>query len=241
MRNAALPTVSPRYLAGTLYGDAAPALEPLEVAGWPHLTDEEHTTRYFAPDGRRCVTFHPEQQEIVAPGLYSLWHVWARPCVHAPLAWAAQFTSDTPTEIIAAFTTALATDPPDHEPTTPRYLAAPADPGLALEPLIAAGWQKSHCLSQRIVTAPDGQAAAHYRPGRTISDAKRELDCGAAWLIWAQADNDVQMMWRALFTHATPTHLVAAFLTALADPTGLPRDLGTIPARLRAHLTITPA
>ena len=110
MRNAALPTVSPRYLAGTLYGDAAPALEPLEVAGWPHLTDEEHTTRYFAPDGRRCVTFHPEQQEIVAPGLYSLWRAWARPCAHAPLTWAAQFTSDTPTEIIAAFTTALATD-----------------------------------------------------------------------------------------------------------------------------------
>ena len=238
---AALPRVSPRYLAGTLYGDATPGLQPLEQAGWLHLTDEKCTTRYFAPDGRRCVTFHPEQQELVAPGLHSLWRAWSRPCPHAPLTWAAQFTSDTPTEVIGAFTTALATDPgPEVDrPHTPRNIQPP-DPGPALEPLTAAGWESANTLHQRGYTSPDGQAAAHYRRHAAVTDAQAELDRGAAWLIWAQADNEAPMAWRATFTAATPPHLIAAFLTALTDPTGLPRDPTAIPARLRTQLTITP-
>ncbi|WP_269853939.1 hypothetical protein [Streptomyces sp. RPT161] len=63
----------PRYLAGNHGYYGTPGLAPLEEAGWLHLSDELGTSRYFAADGRRCVTFRPDEQQLLDCALHPLW------------------------------------------------------------------------------------------------------------------------------------------------------------------------
>ncbi|MCQ6246165.1 SPDY domain-containing protein [Streptomyces malaysiensis] len=101
-----LPKVSPRYLAGPRSGDASEALAPLDVAGWPKYCDERFTVHRFAPDGRRCVIYHAEERPCISPRQRAMWRAWARRANGSPMAWMAHWTTSTPPEIIAAFTTA---------------------------------------------------------------------------------------------------------------------------------------
>ncbi|MDF2257684.1 DUF317 domain-containing protein [Streptantibioticus ferralitis] len=235
---ASLPKVTPRYLAGNHGCYGTPGLAPLEEAGWPHLADELGTSRYFAADGRRCVTFRPDEQHLLECALHPLWEAWARPDGLRSPAWIAQFTTDTPPEIIGGFTAALAADHTTPQ-GTPHYLTSPGEHEHALHPLAAAGWQPAHRAEQWGFRAPDRQAEAHYRPAHERRHPFEELRCGPVWIIAAQPRTSPFALWRATLTSATPAHLIAAFLTALAEPTGLPRDPDDLPDTLRDHLTLT--
>lgn len=114
-------------------------------------------------------------------------------------AWYASFGARTPVEIIAAFTDAL-TDP------TPAA-DAPGDPYGALR---QAGW--SRYFDDGLVS-PDKKAYVE-RPG-TPADP-------GAWFVTVTLGMH-QKVWQARFGAHTPPHLLAAFTTALADPSPVPR------------------
>jgi hypothetical protein len=235
---ASLPKASPRYLAGNHGCYGTPGLAPLEEAGWSHLEDELGTSRYFTADQSRCVTFRPVEQQVLDCAVHPLWEAWARPSGLCTPAWVAQFTAHTPPEIIAGFTAALATDHHTHE-RQPHYLAGPGEHEHALHPLVQAGWQPVHREEQWALRAPDRQAEAHCRPAHQRRHPYEELRRAPVWLIRAQPRTSPFPLWKATFTSTTPAHLIAAFLTALSEPAGLPRDPHDLPDTLRDHITLT--
>ncbi|WP_418896325.1 DUF317 domain-containing protein [Streptomyces cupreus] len=60
----------------------------------------------------------------------------------------------------------------------------------------------------------------------------------ARWLATARLDYDAPAQWAASFDDTTPTSILAAFTTALADPN--PVDRYELPRGAEAYLTLTP-
>ncbi|WP_435058200.1 DUF317 domain-containing protein [Streptomyces sp. bgisy060] len=109
-------------------------------------------------------------------------------------AWYASFGARTPVELIAAVTDALTKPPPD--------ASAPSDP---YEPLRQDGWSE---YGVQGLVSPD-ESAYVERLGT--------LDAPGAWFVTVTLGFG-QKVWEARFGAHTPSHLVAAFTTALADP-----------------------
>lgn len=126
---------------------------------------------------------------------------------------------------------------------TPRALAGPGEPATALEVLRAAGWQlHDDDLANAHAWSPDALVYVGFLPegdtGRPqhIDDADggATADYAAAdaaptprvlWQVRAyRQPNAARPVWTASFTDDTPAELIAAFLTATADPAGLTRD-----------------
>ncbi|WP_413115458.1 DUF317 domain-containing protein [Streptomyces sp. CY1] len=124
--------------------------------------------------------------------------------------WYASFGARTPVELIAATTDALT------DPAPPA--GAPSDP---LEPLRQSGW--SPAAAGNGLVSPDGTAYLQ-RLG--------SADEPGAWFVTATLAPD-RPVWQARFGAHSPARLVAAFTTALADPTPVPRiDSGrSLPTR----------
>ncbi|MEU0844032.1 DUF317 domain-containing protein [Streptomyces sp. NPDC005962] len=113
-------------------------------------------------------------------------------------AWYASFGARTPVEAIAGFLDDL-TDP------TPGG-STEADP---YEPLLQANWSPAR-IQKRLVS-PFGTACV------------RRLDGAGSGPWFVTALNDARPVWQAVFAEHTPTRLIAAFTTALADPSPVPR------------------
>ena len=135
-------------------------------------------------------------------------------------------------------------DPDGLVQVTPRVLAGPGEPGTALAVLREAGWQvgddelaNAHAWSpdalvyvgflpegdtgrQQHIDDADGGATADYAADAGAAPTPRVL-----WQVRAyRHPNTPSPVWTAAFTDDTPAELVAAFLAAAADPTGVTRD-----------------
>ncbi|MGW0647011.1 DUF317 domain-containing protein, partial [Streptomyces badius] len=146
--------VSPMYLAGT-GGTGDPSFEP--VAHWPHryLDDGPCQLVITSPDDRIRIGWYGDD--------FELWKITAAEEATSSTRWTATFNHNTPPEIVAGLTTALARDyaEADVYDGNGRFLANPsiywAD---AVRPLTDAGWTRNGGATSGTVeiVAPDGQA-----------------------------------------------------------------------------------
>lgn len=165
-----------------------------------------------------------------------MWKVAAHHDPFGPPDWLATFDSNTPTELVTAFTSALATsyaEDPDTVLTGPRR---PAEEGF--RPLEGAGWKRGSWRLTTLFTAPDGLAGLAYRGG--ILDRHAELRGDQdRWLLWGGQDG-YSSRWYATFTSAVPVDLIAATTARLADPSPALRYEVEIPQRNRSAARTRP-
>lgn len=148
----------------------------------------------------------------------------------------ATFDTPTPTELVTAFTTALASS----YTKGPDAFLSGVDHRIdeALRPLTRAGWQRTDTWAATTCTAPDQLAGLTY--SRRLPDAQAELHSDThRWLLWGGKDG-YHSRWYATFTSRTPIHLIAATTARLADPTPVLRYAPEVPSRNRGTAHITP-
>ncbi|MEW1551621.1 DUF317 domain-containing protein [Streptomyces tsukubensis] len=222
--------VSPVYLAGSTYtGD--PALQPLLDAGFNRLDDDLANIYLSSPDQRIRVGWLPEGEDD------ALWRITGHEQPFAPPRWLATFDHYTPVEVVAAFTTALAEDHAHSNNTSVHgHLGgAKAEPLL---PLAEAGWRVDHGPHLSVSQPPDRLALVTRINGRL--DHHEEIsDQRSKWTVSGGASG-YSSEWLGTFTTNTPTHLITATMTRLADPAPVARYKDHLPERNRAASRITP-
>ncbi|MFI1953155.1 DUF317 domain-containing protein [Streptomyces xinghaiensis] len=218
--------VTPRYLAGSLGADDEPSLQPFVNLNWPrhHIDDDLGKDVFVSPDGRLRIGFFGDD--------YILWNIAAYEDPFGPRRWAATFNQNTPPEIVAAFTTALARD---YEGGNDRFLARPPVRwGKQTQPLTEAGWTRDWGaeIGTVEIIAPDKQAGI-------LIDVRCQDPDDEQCLLWSGPPG-----WgtraEATFTPRTPEHLIAATAAAMADPAPLVRYDRSIPRGLRDLVQLTP-
>ncbi|WP_371602255.1 DUF317 domain-containing protein [Streptomyces sp. NBC_01220] len=220
--------VSPMYLAGSNgTGDAGFA----PVAHWPHHYLDEGPCQLLvaSPDQRIRVGWFGDD--------FELWKISAATEAASATRWTATFNHVTPAEIVAGLTTALAHDyaEADAYDSNGRFLANPsiywAD---AVRPLTDAGWIRGVPAEPGTIeiVAPDGQAGA-------VIDRRSYGPDDEAVTLWAGPQG-----WgtraEAVFTALTPTHLIAAAATVMAESAPVIRERHQIDRRLEHLVTLTP-
>ncbi|MEU6015052.1 DUF317 domain-containing protein [Streptomyces sp. NPDC047515] len=221
--------VTPLYLAGsTTVGD--PAMQPLLDHGFMAHSDELANVYVSSPDQHVRLGFLPEGPDN------TLWKVAAHSDPFGPPDWLTTFDSNTPTELVTAFTTALATSyakDPDAALTSPRR---PAEEGF--RPLEEAGWKRGSWQLTTLFTAPDELAGLTYRGG--VLDRHAELRGDQdRWLLWGGRDG-FSSRWYATFTSSVPVDLITATTARLADPSPVLRYELEVPERNRGAARIRP-
>lgn len=214
--------VTPRYLAGSS-GVGDPGFDP--VANWPHhhLDDGPCQLLVTSPDHRIRIGWFGDD--------YDLWKITVSEDAASAPRWTATFNQNTPPEIVAGLTTALSHDWANG---SDRFLAPPSPYWSdSIEPLLAAGWTREPSASLRPeVVAPDGLAGARiHRLAHKPNDIAATLWSGPkGWGTRAEA----------VFTTATPSHLIAATAAAMADPTPVIRERWAIRQRMEDLVQLTP-
>ncbi|MFD7550576.1 DUF317 domain-containing protein [Streptomyces sp. NPDC059816] len=222
--------VSPVYLAGSSYtGD--PALRPLLEAGFTMVNDDLANAYLASSDQKVQVGWLPEGEDGC------LWRITGHERPFTPPRWLATFDHYTPVEVVAAFTTALAEDDArgNHASVHGRPGGSKADPFLAL---MEAGWRVTHGPYVSSSQPPDRLALVSYSHGR-MNHFDEINDQRSRWTIGGGASG-YSSEWLDTFTTNTPTHLITATMSRLADPTPVARYKVSLPERNRGAARITP-
>ncbi|MFE3389518.1 DUF317 domain-containing protein [Streptomyces anulatus] len=186
----------PRHLAGP--GDARHVTHGLAAAGWN--TDSDPLSAEIvlrSPDLRHSLQFDPQS----ATGAW--WRLRAEPFADGP-AWYAEFGELVPAEVLAALTDAL--------------ISAPSQPADPWAPVTSAGWHRD---SESTARSPDSMCRIELRQLNEFQDLP-------SWHIETsepRGEFSGPRIWHAYLDERTPPHLVAPFLTALADPSPLQRGM----------------
>ncbi|MCX5449858.1 SPDY domain-containing protein [Streptomyces nigrescens] len=219
--------VSPMYLAGPDgTGDAGFA----PVAHWPHhhLEDGPCQLVVASPDQRIRIGWFGDD--------FELWKITAAEDAVSTPRWTATFNHVTPPEIVAGLTTALAHDyaEADAYDINARFLASPSPYWTdAIRPLTDAGWTRDAAERGTVeYSSPDDQAGVLIDNRRSGWDAKTvELWAGPpSWGTRAEA----------VFTARTPSHLIAATASAMADSAPVIRERHQIDREMESLVTLTP-
>ncbi|MFE3936331.1 DUF317 domain-containing protein, partial [Streptomyces goshikiensis] len=220
--------VSPMYLAGSSgAGDAGFA----PVAHWPHhhLDDGPCQLVVTSPDHRIRIGWFGDD--------FELWKITAAEEAVAAARWTTTFNHNTPPEIVAGLTAALAHDYAEADPYdgNGHFLANPSMYwGDAVRPLTDAGWKRGVPAERGTVeiVAPDGQA------GVVIDNRLSGRDDETVTL-WAGPPG-----WgtraEAVFTAHTPSHLIAATAATMAESAPVVRERHQIDRRVEHLVTLTP-
>lgn len=187
--------VQPRALAGG--GDVRHVSEFLRASGWRDRTKTGGPLAMESPDRAVRLTYDP----YLLPGG---WTLHGAATGHND-EWAAHLDRQTPVEIVAGLTDALA---------RPRSAHAPN----VWAPLEEACWHARSETEHSTATSPDRSAWMQYR---------QSTDGAAMW--WSGAQDSQGNGWSAQFTPNTPMHLVAAFSAELASPDPVMRPRGRVP------------
>ncbi|MER6566960.1 DUF317 domain-containing protein [Streptomyces sp. NPDC001093] len=203
---------TPRHLAGP--GDARHVTHGLAAAGWTHTSDPlSPEIVLHSPDHRHTLRFDPQS------ATWAWWRLRAEPTGTEP-GWYAEFGELVPAEIIGHLADAL-------------IGPVPVDQTDVLQVLREASWATGE---QGTAHSPDGMC--RLKP--------RYLDGHAApsWRVETREHGhggyDGPLIWYASFDSHTPSHLVNAFVTALADPTPLQRAMGDRTAHYTAVKSPSP-
>ncbi|WP_326740418.1 DUF317 domain-containing protein [Streptomyces sp. NBC_01022] len=210
--------VSPRHLASSINtGDSA--LAPLLDIGWDLHHDALGNVYVSAPDQRVRLGYLPEGEDD------GLWRINGYKDPFGPPTWGVCFNDRVPTEVVQAFTTALATA---YEQGPDAYLARPDDrsnrrePFRAIDPFLKRGWTIDHPRwGVFAVQAQDGLAGMEVTTGDL--DPEAELTTREArWQLWAGKSVD-RPVWYATASTNTPIPLLTAVTECVADPAPLLR------------------
>ncbi|GHJ35451.1 DUF317 domain-containing protein [Streptomyces sp. TS71-3] len=211
--------ISPRYLAGPDENATTAVAAQLLHSSWSSGPYGQGTVySHHAPSCLLEAVHIPTTGDRPCPA--DGWEFTARPAPGAAYAWLVHFDQATPPELIAAFTGALtAADEDCANGDGPRCLATPGPPEEATGPLEAAGWIRDLAQYECAWYGP-GQQAVVVTPL-----APDEYGNGAAsWLFAARRAIDNIALWYATAHPDTPTYLIHALCTALADPAPVPRQ-----------------
>ncbi|CAM5570158.1 DUF317 domain-containing protein [Streptomyces aurantiogriseus] len=188
---------SPRHLAGP--GDARQVTHGLAAVGWTRTSDllsAEIVLR--SPDGRHSLQFDPQSAT-------SAWWRLRAEATDTKRGWYAEFGELVPAEILSSVTDALVCPPRTGRP----------DPWQTLS---SAGWLLD---AHNSAHSPDAKCHIELRP---LGDRDTP-----SWHIETREQGHGHpvgpRIWHAWFDHHTPSHLVSAFVTALADTTPLQRGM----------------
>ncbi|MFJ7241754.1 DUF317 domain-containing protein [Streptomyces olivaceus] len=154
-----------------------------------------------------------------------MWRINAYINAFGPPAWGVCFNDSAPTELVTAFTSALAEayrQGPDHYLARPLAGSAYRDPLQAVSPLIRRGWQFDRPdLNTFAITAPDRLPTLEYATGGL--DPAIELETRAArWHLWT-GTSSARPFWYATASTGTPAALLRAVTEAVSNPAPLPR------------------
>ncbi|WP_175541352.1 DUF317 domain-containing protein [Streptomyces aidingensis] len=219
--------VSPVYFAGT--GDPALADRLLQAApGWTEAVNEAGA-RFASPCKTVFVTRSPA-------GSDRAWQIDATRAPGDTRVWSASFSSTTPTEIVAAFTTTLV----DGLRTNHRdYLSGgPRQPGTTPATLLSElGWETKVFTDAQHQLAPDGYAGFSIRRGRVDYDAELAGAEPPQWALYCNAQELTSgPRWHATFTSATPLYLITAAAQVFSAPDPVVRRLRDLPLGVLPHL-----
>lgn len=190
--------IEPRYLAGG--GDLRHVTEHLRASGWTDSTPRSSAALVFdAPDKTVRVAYQP-------PGG---WQIHGAAHGQQP-AWQVNLTAQTPVEIVAGLTDALA---------RPRSAHAPD----VWAPLVEYGW-----------STDTGQEFTAVSPRR---DAFVQYVSTGAQHWWIGARNEHGPVWNLQATSTTPLYLLQGLTEALADPEPVMRPRGHVPPSARIRST----
>ncbi|MFF3412550.1 DUF317 domain-containing protein [Streptomyces sp. NPDC002742] len=188
---------SPRHLAGP--GDARHVTHGLAAVGWTSTSDPLSAEIVLrSPDRRYRLQFDPQSATS------AWWRLRAEP-TDSETGWYAEFGELVPAEILSHVTDALLAQQSHEQPN-------PCDV------LTSAGWQPN---------APD----AAQSPDAMCHIERRHIDDRdtASWHIEAREPGYGHpagpRIWHAWFDAHTPSRLVTAFATGLADPAPLQRGM----------------
>jgi hypothetical protein len=214
--------VTPRYLAGSSF-EGTLAFHPFRDLNWPQYHDDLGGFHVSSPDQRLRIGYFGDD--------YILWKIAAYADPYSAPQWAATFNHNTPTEIVAGLTATLADD---YQAGTDRFLGpAPLYWAEGASPLTEAGW--AHGAAERgtvEIVAADGQAGLFL--DRRLQDPQDE-----SWTLWA-GPKGWGTRWEGTFTTRTPTRLIAATATAMADPAPVVRCEHMIARECRDLVRLTP-
>ncbi|WP_406357250.1 DUF317 domain-containing protein [Streptomyces sp. NBC_01635] len=186
---------SPRHLAGP--GDGRHVTHGLAAAGWKRTSEPLSPEIVLtSPDHRHSLQFDPQSATAAR------WRLRADPTDTEP-GWYAEFGELVPAEVLGAVTDALVT------PST-------AEPRTLLDAAAAAGWLIG---ARGAASSPDAACRVERRP---------ERNAAVSWHVEAHEPEHSPRgprLWHAWFDARTPTRLVDAFVTALADPAPLQRGM----------------
>lgn len=227
--------VSPRHLArATLSGD--PGLDPLYSLGWPLTYDDRGNLYLSAPDGKVRLGYLSEGPDD------GLWRINAYEDPFGPPAWGVCFNDGCPTEVVTAFTTALAAayeQGPDVYLAKPVYGSRESDFFLPFVPLMRRGWQIDHPRwGVFAVQSRDGLATVEYATG-DLDPAAELTTREARWHLWAGTSAQ-RPLWYATASTDTPTALIRAVTDSVCDPAPLPRWRGEAHTYAEGLAQLTP-
>ncbi|MFB8171456.1 DUF317 domain-containing protein [Kitasatospora purpeofusca] len=208
--------IAPRYLANA-DADDSEALRPLLDAGWARIQDEEGNTFVTAPDLRARLAHLPGSDGRV------LWKAGAGPDAFAPPEWLVTFDNQTPPEVVANFTTALA-NVYAHDSDT--YLnrdnrTVGADRRLQL---LTDGWSLDPATPFLTYRSPDRLVRLHVRDTPLRHEAEMAGDT-ERWLFEVGPPGQV---WYATASSRLPEHLLQVLTTAVTDPSPVQRNMRRI-------------
>ncbi|MGW2339499.1 DUF317 domain-containing protein [Streptomyces sp. NPDC001661] len=221
--------VSPVYLAGSTH-TGNPALQPLLDCGFVLTGDEYGNVYVSSPDQRFRLGYMPEGPD------HTLWKITAQRSPFAEPEWMTTFDAPTPTELVTAFTSALA-DRYQDDPTAALFgPSSPSQEGWL--PLQKAGWRHGSTRPSTFFTAPDGLAGLSHS-GRLVPRQEELRGERQRWLLWGGEDGYLER-WYATFTSGVPTSLIAATTKRLADQDPVLRCERDVPPRNRSVAQMRP-
>lgn len=188
--------VSPRHLAGP--GDARHVTHGLAAAGW-NLTSDPLSAEILlhSPDHRYRLQLNPQSPT------FAWWRLQAERSGTEP-GWYAEFGQLVPAEVLAHLTDALIASPQRPDPW---------------QTVTASGWRRD---PDGTAHSPDSMCTVELRP-------RSEFRKQASWHVEVRRPGHGSFsgprIWHAYFDEQSPTHLVGAFLTALADHRPLQRGM----------------
>ncbi|MEN8652355.1 DUF317 domain-containing protein [Streptomyces sp. 21So2-11] len=216
--------IVPVFLAGPDPHATPTVADVLATAGWQPVVEFDSGRRlplWRHPDGRRTARQVPcPQQYAHLPVSDRIrWEFAARTAPGQQPLWQAWFAPTTPPELTAAFAAALTDPVGDGSPQGPQPPGAPAD-AETLRPLAEAGWTWQEERGEHVWYSP-GQLA--FLATAVPADPNTPGDEDRHWVVAAHHTTGRTLLWHALGTSTTPSHLITALCRALTDPTPVPR------------------
>ncbi|MDG4856712.1 DUF317 domain-containing protein [Streptomyces sp. T-3] len=221
--------VTPRHLAGDDGTLAERVGDTLAGLGWRMWPTSHNTLLYVSPDELCGAEWILGAYPFELGGLPVAWQLSARPHAGSAMTeWNAYFTAGVPYEALTDLLIAIDTrEMPD---------VGFDGPDMVLNALGARGWVRDADRPRTTASDPGFSCSVSLElVPPLIQDADPRPDL-AGWQAWAEPMLGEPYLWCASFSASVPHDLVAAFVSSLASPVPVPRQV--LPECAEGRLTV---